>query len=162
MRNVSDKIAKKADKKIVSRGLSAVLKADTTEEAKGLYHEAIEQAYGVSAGAGELLEEAEADALTYLAFPRKHWVKIRTNNVQERANREIKRRTKVVSVFPSKASAMRLVGAFLAELDEEWMGRAYISPVTFADEIEAGADFPVGAPAGAPTGKSLDQEVRAV
>ena len=141
MRNVSDKIAKKDNKKTVSKALSAVLKAETAEEATALYHEAIEKVMAVSVAAGELLEEAESDALCYLSFPKKHWVKIRTNNVQERMNREIKRRTKVVSVFPSTASAMRLVGAFLAELDEEWMGRAYISPATFADGEEGAEDF---------------------
>lgn len=136
MRNASDKIAKKEDRKTVSKALSAVLKADTAEEATCLYHKAIEAALAVSAAAGELLEEAESDAICYLSFPKKHWVKIRTNNVQERMNREIKRRTRVVSVFPSVNSAMRLVGAFLAERDEEWMGRAYISPESFEDAKE--------------------------
>ena len=145
MRNVSDKIAKKDDRKTVSKALTAVLKAETAKEATELYHEAIETAMTFSVAAGELLEEAEPDALCYLSFPKEHWIKIRTNNVQERANREIKRRTKVVSVFPSVASAMRLVGAFMAELDEDWMGRAYISPSTFADAEEGAEEF-------APTG----------
>lgn len=54
--------------------------------------------------------EAEPDALAYLAFPPSHWKRLRTNNLQERANREIKRCSRVVQVFPSEKSLERLVG----------------------------------------------------
>ena len=64
-------------------------------------------------------EEAEPDALAYLAFPPSHWKRLRTNNVQERANREIKRRSRVVQVFPSERLLERLVGAVMCELDEQ-------------------------------------------
>lgn len=77
---------------------------------------------------GALLEEAEADVLTYLDFPAEHRRRIRTNNVQERMNREIKRRSRVVQVFPSVESVLRLVGAVHAEWDEDWSSRRYISP----------------------------------
>ncbi len=81
-----------------------------------------------SARAGALLEEAEADVLTYLDFPAEHRRRIRTNNAQERMNREIKRRSRVVQVFPSVESVLRLVGAVCAERDEDWSSRRYISP----------------------------------
>lgn len=58
-----------------------------------------------------LLEEAEPAALAYLAFPREHGRRIRTNNIQERMNAEVKRRTRVVQTFPSEAPLVRLVGA---------------------------------------------------
>ena len=73
--------------------------------------------------AAELLEEAEADALAYLDFPADHRRRIRTNNVQERTNREIKRRTRAAQVFPSMESMIRLVGAVMAEADEDWSTR---------------------------------------
>ena len=76
--------------------------------------------------AGELLEDAEADALAYLDFPCEHHVRLRTNNVQERANEEIKRRTKVVGVFPSAESMMRLVGSVLVDVNEEWLEMSFI------------------------------------
>ena len=74
----------------------------------------------------ELLEDAEADALAYLDFPYEHHVRLRTNNVQERANEEIKRRTKVVGVFPSAESMMRLVGSVLVDVNEEWLEMSFI------------------------------------
>ncbi len=64
-----------------------------------------------------MLEEAEPDALAYLDFPPSHWKRLRTNNVQERANREIKRRSRVVQVFPSESSLLRLVGAVMCDRD---------------------------------------------
>ena len=69
--------------------------------------------------AAELLEEAEADALAYLDFPYEHHVRLRTNNVQARANRELKRRSRVVQVFPSGKSLIRMMGAVFAEMDED-------------------------------------------
>lgn len=74
--------------------------------------------------AADVAEEAESDALAYLAFPPSHWKRLRTNNVQERANREIKRRSRVVQVFPSEKSLERLVGVVMCELDEQWSGSA--------------------------------------
>ena len=67
------------------------------------------------------------DALAYLAFPPSHWKRLRTNNVQERANREIKRRSRVVQVFPSERSLERLVGAVMCEQDEQWSASRYFA-----------------------------------
>ena len=56
----------------------------------------------------------------YLDFPASHWKRLRTNNLQERTNREIKRRSRVVQVFPSVRSLERLAGAVMCEQDEAW------------------------------------------
>ena len=108
----------------------AAMKAVFAERDPQLVRAAYRQATGIIAGlkphAGELLEDAEADALAYLDFPYEHHVRLRTNNVQERANEEIKRRTKVVGVFPSAESMMRLVGSVLVDVNEEWLEMNFI------------------------------------
>ena len=68
-----------------------------------MYHAACDMLEGCCPRAAAVLEEAEPDALTYLDFPPTHWKRLRTNNVQERTNREIKRRSRVVQVFPPRA-----------------------------------------------------------
>ena len=68
----------------------------------------------------ELLEEAGPHALAYLAFPREHALWVRTNNVCERMSGEIKRRTRVVQVFPSAGSLVRLVGAVCCDQNDAW------------------------------------------
>ncbi len=81
----------------------------------------------------ELLADAEPDLLAHFAFPESHRRQIRSTNPLERLNKEIKRRTAVVGIFPNRASVIRLVGMLLAEQDDEWQdGRRYFRPETMA------------------------------
>ena len=79
-----------------------------------------------------MLEEELEDALTYLSFPQLDSRKVSSNNMLERLNREIRRRTKVVGIFPSYESYLKLVTMYLIKYSEDWsVTKAYLSENSF-------------------------------
>lgn len=99
-----------------------------------------------------LMDEAAYDVLAYMTFPKSHWSQIRSTNPIERLNREVKRRTNVVQIFPNEDALVRLVGALLLEQNDEWaVSRRYMSLETMAglsDDARAGTTAIVDAAPG--------------
>ena len=80
-----------------------------------------------------MMGDAEQDVRAFMAFPKDHWRQIHSTNPLERVNKEIKRRTNVVGIFPNEAAIIRLVGAIITEQNDEWaVSRRYMTLETLA------------------------------
>ena len=122
--------------------MSPIFRESDPTLVRALYHEAVDELASFAPDASRVLEDAEVDALAYLSFPREHRVKIRTNNVQERMNCELKRRAKVVQTFPSTGSVLRLLGGIVDEVNADWasenlfMSKESLRPVLGLERAE--------------------------
>ena len=117
----------------VAQDLSAIFKARRVKTAKALAEEFMELYGKRFPKAVSVFEAGIEDALTYLSFPGSHHAKLRTSNMLERLFREVKRRTKVVGVFPNETSASILATEIALRSSEEWALRRYLT----MDALEA-------------------------
>ena len=127
VRNLLTRVPKSAQAMVATlvRSIFEQPDADTTWAQHARVVEQLEERF---ADAAVMLTDAAPDVLAFTAFPKEHWRQIRSNNPQERLNKELRRRTDVVGIFPNRASMIRLVGAVLAEQHDEWaVARRYMS-----------------------------------
>ena len=118
---------------LVAATIRTVFAQPTAEAARQQWRHVADGFRGRFPRVAALMDEAEADVLAYLACPREHWRQLWSTNPLERLNKEVKRRTHVVGIFPNPAAAVRLVGALLAEQHDEWqIGRRYFSAESMA------------------------------
>ena len=132
MRNALVCVGKK-DRPIVTAALRTAFDQDTLAESKEHWAKLIEAFQPRHDKLAELMIRAEDGVLAYKTFPQSHWRQIHSTNPLERLNKEIKRRTNVVGIFPNDASIRRLVGALMLEQNDEWaVTRRYMTLETVA------------------------------
>ena len=112
--------AGKSGRRVVSAFIATAFVQETPEAASQQWRSVADQVRAKVPKLATLMDEAETDVLAYMAFPKEHRAKIYSNNLIERLNGEIKRRTNVVGVFPNEAAITRLIGAILLEQKDEW------------------------------------------
>jgi transposase-like protein len=127
LRNVLTRVPRKAQG-MVAALLRTVFAQAGLADAKEALGKALEVLDRQFPEAAKVVRDGEDDVLTHMSFPVAHWRQIRSTNPLERLNREIRRRTDVVGIFPTSGSAVRLIGMVLVEQSDEWaVGRRYFS-----------------------------------
>ena len=132
MRNLLTKVPKTAQH-FVATVVRSIFAQPDAEAVHEQHQHVIDQLAPRFPEAAALLEDAGPDLLAFTAFPVAHWHQIWSNNPLERLNKEIRRRSDVVGIFPNRAAIIRLVGAVLAEQHDEWaVARRYLPLHTLA------------------------------
>ena len=119
MRNLLTKVPKSAQPFVATlvRSIFAQPDADSVLEQ---HKRVVEQLKPKMRDAANMLGECREELLAFTSFPKEHWKQIWSNNPQERLNRELRRRTDVVGIFPNREAIIRLVGAVLMEINDDW------------------------------------------
>jgi putative transposase len=126
--NASAYVPKQELKAEVAAAIRAIFNAPSLHEAKRLLGEMVQRYRAIAPKLAPWMEENLPEGLTVFAFPAAHRRLLRTTNGLERVNQEIRRRTRVVRIFPNEAACLRLVSAIAMEISEEWeAGKAYLS-----------------------------------
>ena len=125
--NAQAYVPRKSMQEEVAQDIRTIFNAPDRERADAYLKNTIEKYTQSAPKLADWLESDLSEGLTVFSFPEAHRKRIRTNNGIERLNREILRRTKVVSIFPNEASCLRLISAILVETSDEWeSGKIYL------------------------------------
>jgi transposase-like protein len=132
MRNLLTRVPR-AQQGLVATLVRTIFEQPDAEQVHAQHARVVDQLADRFGDAANMLVDAASDLLAFSAFPREHWRQIWSNNPQERLNKELRRRTDVVGIFPNRAAVVRLVGAVLAEQHDEWaVARRYMSVESLA------------------------------
>jgi putative transposase len=142
MRNLLTRVPKSAQSFVATmvRTIFAQPDAETVHEQ---HRRIVDQLAGRFPDAAVLLDEAGPELLAFTGFPKEHWRQLWSNNSLERLNKEIRRRTDVLGIFPDRSSIVRLIGALLAEQNDEWaVARRYMSADSITKALTNAVDEP--------------------
>ncbi|MDQ5812364.1 MAG: IS256 family transposase [Actinomycetota bacterium] len=127
MRNALTRVPPKQRSAVVAL-LRTIFAQDTAEAAHAQWKQVADTLRERFSRLAELMDASREDVLVYMTFPREHWAQIASTNPLERLNREVKRRSDVVGIFPNDPAVIRLVGALMLEQNDEWaVSRRYMS-----------------------------------
>jgi len=129
MRNVRAMVSKK-DRGRITASIREITGAESLDSARKRLHEAVQALHASHPKVAEHLDMHGEEILAVYALPEHHRKRMRTTNMLERFNQEIKRRTRVVRIFPNEKSCIRLVSALAMEENENWMERKYLNMET--------------------------------
>lgn len=136
MRNILCRVPRSAQP-FVATLVRTIFAQPSAEEVQAQLRRVIAQLEDRFPEVARMLEDAAPDITAFSSFPIEHWRQIWSNNPQERLNREIRRRSDVVGIFPDRAAIIRLVGMVLAEQHDEWqVARRYMSQESLAKAME--------------------------
>jgi len=143
MRNLLTKVPKSAAG-LVATLVRSIFAQPTSKEVWAQHERVVDELERRFPAAAEFLREATEDILAFTTFPESVWRQIWSNNPQERLNREIRRRSDVVGIFPNREAIIRLIGAVLGEYNDEWtVTRRYMSVGALEKaQAAAGGDVP--------------------
>jgi putative transposase len=142
MRNLLTRVPKSAQG-FVATMVRTIFAQPDTATVHEQHARIVDQLAGRFPDAAALLDEVGPDLLAFTGFPKEHWRQLWSNNSLERLNKEIRRRTDVVGIFPDRASIVRLVGAVLAEQNDEWaVARRYMSAESITKALTDPASEP--------------------
>lgn len=139
-RNLMKIVPKKAIGEVLE-WINQVFKAKDVSEAIGIGHIMAERLGEKYPKLNRFLIDNLDDAITFLAFPKRHRRKIHSTNVLERFNKEVKRRTKVVGAFPGEGSALRLLVPLAVDTNAKWLDRKYVSWENMEHDIDVEEEF---------------------